>query len=204
MPPAWPPATYNLLAMVYQKILCACSHVSGNSFRHFSRLTLTHRWGTREALLRGCRRFLDAHAAACSEPHIPLRGFNHSGKALPDDFGNLAPKQCHVIRNGEVYVGKARAYIVFYSCSTSIWVQSHGLHFFCNPAIVSGMRIAPLTGSGVALPRDAPGRRGRLGSGSPTSKRPVRLQKLHLLQRAGQVGGGYTEVVSLCAASGSS
>ena len=51
------------------------------------------RWGTREALLRGNRRFVDGHAA--------------SGKALPDDFGSLGPKQCHVIRGGEVYVGKA-------------------------------------------------------------------------------------------------
>ena len=47
-------------------ILCTCSHLSGTGrSRHFSRLT--HRWGTREALLRECRRFLDGHVAACSE-----------------------------------------------------------------------------------------------------------------------------------------
>ena len=65
------------------------------------------RWGTREALLRGNRRFVDGYAAAQAEPKLPLRGFCHSSKALPDDFGSLGPKQCHVIRGGEVYVGKA-------------------------------------------------------------------------------------------------
>ena len=43
------------------------------------------RWGTCEALLRGNGRFLDGHAAAW----------------VPDDFGSLGPKQCHVIRDGD-------------------------------------------------------------------------------------------------------
>ena len=52
------------------------------------------RWGTCEALLRGNGRFLDGHAAACAESKLPF-------KAVPDDFGSLGPKQCHVIRDGD-------------------------------------------------------------------------------------------------------
>jgi len=82
------------------------------------------RWGTREALLRGNRRFVDGHAAAWAEPKLPLRGFCHSGKALPDDFGSLGPKQCHVIRGGEVYVGKAGE--LFFCCRTWIMIALVG------------------------------------------------------------------------------
>lgn len=61
------------------------------------------RWGTREALHRGRRCYLDGHA------RLLLQGFAHSAKALPDDFGSLGQKQCHIARDGEVFTGKAWA-----------------------------------------------------------------------------------------------
>ena len=53
-----------------------------------------------------------------------------SAKALPDDFGCLGPKQCHIVRAGEVFTGKA-------------WAIS--------TIIVSSFVILPYCGSKVAV-----------------------------------------------------
>ena len=68
--------------------------------------------------------------AVRTEPRLLLQGFARSAKALPDDFGCLGPKQCHIVRAGEVFTGKA-------------WAIS--------TIIVSSFVILPYCGSKVAV-----------------------------------------------------
>ena len=65
------------------------------------------RWGTRDSVLRGSQRLGAALAAAEQNPEAPLEGFSFPAKALSDLWGTLGDKECHVIRDGKVFVGKA-------------------------------------------------------------------------------------------------
>ena len=74
------------------------------------------RWSTRDSVLRGSQRLGTALAAAEQKPEAPLEGFAFQAKALSDLWATLDDKECHVVRDGKAFVGKA------------LWVtwESHG------------------------------------------------------------------------------
>ena len=62
--------------------------------------------GTKEALLRGGRRFLAAARRQQKKPQLRLRGVGGACFALPDLWGKLEePQQCHIIREGRCITG---------------------------------------------------------------------------------------------------
>ena len=65
------------------------------------------RWGTRDSVLRGSQRLGAALAAAEQKPEAPLEGFSFQAKALSDLWATLDDKECHVVRDGKAFVGKA-------------------------------------------------------------------------------------------------
>ena len=65
------------------------------------------RWGTRDSVLRGSQRLGAALVAAEQKPEAPLEGFSFHTNTLSDLWGTLGNKECHVIRDGKAFVGKA-------------------------------------------------------------------------------------------------
>jgi len=65
------------------------------------------RWGTRDSVLRGSQRLGAALVAAEQKPEAPLEGFSFHTNTLSDLWGTLGDKECHVIRDGKAFVGKA-------------------------------------------------------------------------------------------------
>lgn len=65
------------------------------------------RWGTRDAVLQGGQRLASQVQAGLTKPKLPLDGESFQGKALPDLWGKLKPRRCHVVANGKEVVGKA-------------------------------------------------------------------------------------------------
>jgi hypothetical protein len=65
-------------------------------------------WGTRDAAVRGGKHVVAAAQKAAKKVHIPLQDFAWQGQAFGDLFNSLGDKECHLIVNGEVYVGEAR------------------------------------------------------------------------------------------------
>ncbi|CAE7366740.1 unnamed protein product, partial [Symbiodinium sp. CCMP2592] len=61
--------------------------------------------GTKDALLRGGRRFNKSIARQNNKPQLSLRGHGGACFALPDLWGNLGPQCCHIICQGRVLKG---------------------------------------------------------------------------------------------------
>lgn len=67
------------------------------------------RWGTRDTILRGGRRFLAAVDLAEKKPVAQFDGFAFQAKALPDEWNYLGDRERVVLQDGKVAVkGKAR------------------------------------------------------------------------------------------------
>ena len=78
----------------------------------------THR--TKDALLRGGRRFRAEAQRQQSNPHLPLKGFGAGCFALPDLQQRLLARECHVIVDGKVLTGPVAVWRSF-SCYLETW-----------------------------------------------------------------------------------
>ena len=82
-----------------------------------------------------------ARAAACTEPRVLFQGFEHSAKALPDDFGCLGPKQCIIVQarvNSTIIVS---SFVILPYCGSKVAVWRYPIKL---PSDVAVWEVVPV------------------------------------------------------------
>ncbi|CAL1140711.1 unnamed protein product, partial [Cladocopium goreaui] len=62
--------------------------------------------GTKDAYLRGRRRFKGGLTSLARKPQLPISGPSGTGFAVSDPWHTLQDRQCHIVVNGSVWVGQ--------------------------------------------------------------------------------------------------
>ncbi|CAL1159527.1 unnamed protein product [Cladocopium goreaui] len=79
--------------------------------------------GTKDAYLRGRRRFKGGLTSLARKPQLPISGPSGTGFAVSDPWHTLQDRQCHIVVNGSVWVGQFAVwrFPVMQSADLEIW-----------------------------------------------------------------------------------